>query len=332
MEGYKESRVMKEELSLEEIRLIKEAARRLDISAFKITGGEPTLRDDLVDIVRILKEDNSYVSITTNASLIHNHLPGLVDAGINHVNVSLHALNEASFQRITGSKMLRRVLSNLRLLRDYNVPVKINFVILRGLNEEDIPKIIDLAAELNAMVQFIELHPVGKAVKTFKEHYLPRWRVLELLEDRIVSIDYRLGLHNRPIIVLDNGVKIELVGPVGNFLFCAGCTRIRVTYDFKLLPCLNWEGPPIEIRPRLNKAASFNEKVSVIIEAIKEANKLRRPFVMYPLGAKIPVPRGKWRTMRLGLPKSDGRLVYTGKDAKKHLKLYLSEWGKYALF
>jgi len=228
--------------------------------------------------------------------------------------------------------MLRRVLSNLRLLRDYNVPVKINFVILRGLNEEDIPKIIDLAAELNAMVQFIELHPVGKAVKTFKEHYLPRWRVLELLEDRIVSIDYRLGLHNRPIIVLDNGVKVELVGPVGNFLFCAGCTRIRVTYDFKLLPCLNWEGPPIEIRPRLNKAASFNEKVSVIIEAIKEANKLRRPFVMYPLGAKIPVPRGKWRTMRLGLPKSDGRLVYTSKDAKKHLKLYLSEWGKYALF
>jgi len=323
---------MKEELSLEEIGLIKEAARRLGITAFKITGGEPTLRNDLVDIVRILKEDNSYVSITTNASLIHNHLPGLVDAGINHVNVSLHALNEASFQRITGSKMLRRVLDNLRLLRDYNIPVKINFVILRGLNEKDIPKIIDLAAELNAMVQFIELHPVGKAVKTFKEHYLPRWRVLELLEDHIVSIDYRLGLHNRPIIVLDNGVKVELVGPVGNFLFCAGCTRIRITYDFKLLPCLNWEGPPIEVRPRLNKAAGFDEKVSVIIEAIKEANKLRRPFVMYPLGAKIPVPRGKWKTMRLGLPKSDGRLVYTGKDAKKHLKRYISEWGKYALF
>ena len=332
MEGYRESRIKREELNLEEINIIKEASRQLGISAFKITGGEPTLRDDLVDIVRILKENKSYVSITTNASLIHKHLPGLVDAGINHVNVSLHALNEASFQRITGSKMLRRVLDNLKMLREYGVPVKINFVILRGLNENDIPRIIDLAAELNAVVQFIELHPVGKAVKTFKEHYLPRWRVLELLEDRIVSIDYRLGLHNRPIIVLDNGVKVELVGPVGNFLFCAGCTRIRITYDFKLLPCLNWEGPPIEVRPQLRKTPHFDEKVALVVKAIKEANRLRRPFVMYPLGAKIPIPRGKWRTMRLGLPKSDGRLVYTGRSAERHLKLYISEWGRYALF
>ncbi len=332
MEGYKESRIERLELNLDEIRLIKRAAEELGIRAFKLTGGEPTLRRDLADIVSILKQGGSYVSMTTNASLIHRHLPGIVDAGIDHINVSLHALDRGAFEKITGSKMLDRVLNNLRLLRDHGVPVKINFVILRGLNEKDIPRIIDLAAELDAMVQFIELHPVGKAVKTFKEHYLPRWRVLELLEDRIVSIDYRLGLHNRPIILLDNGVKVELVGPVGNFLFCAGCTRIRVTYDFKLIPCLNWEGPPIEVRPRLRGAKSFEDKVSIVVDAIREANRLRKPFVMYPLGAKIPVPRKRWRTLRLGLPKSDGRLVFIGKHGDYHLRKYLEEWGKYSIF
>ncbi|BEP17581.1 GTP 3',8-cyclase MoaA [Pyrofollis japonicus] len=331
MEGYKESHLREIELSLEEIELLKEAADRLDIKAFKITGGEPTLREDLVDIVRILKRNNAYVSLTTNASLLHKHLPGIADAGIDHINVSLHALDEERFRKITRSSLFRRVIENLKLLKDYNIPIKINFVILRGLNEQDIPKVIDLAADLNAMVQFIELHPVGKAIKTFKNHYLPRWRIVEMLENRIISIEYRLGLHNRPIITLDNGVRVELVGPVGNYLFCAGCTRIRVTYDFKLLPCLNWRGEPVEVRPRIANASTREEKVEKIIEAIREANSLRKPFVMYPLDAKLWKPGRKWKTMRLGLPKRDGRMMFTGKDGIKHLTKYLEEWGKYAL-
>lgn len=330
MEGYREQELEEKELRLDEIELIAEAARRLDIRAFKLTGGEPTLRRDLARIVSILKSrGKAYVSITTNGSLIHHHMPGLADAGVDHVNVSLHSLSASKFKAITGSNMLERVLSNLKLLHDYGIPVKINFVILRGLNENDITGVIDLAAKMGASVQFIELHPVGKAARRFNEHYLPRWRVLEKLEGRVVEIKYRIGLHNRPVLILDNGVKVELVGPVGNFIFCAGCTRIRVTYDFKLLPCLNWRGKPVEVRPRLQGLKGFEEKVEAVISAIKEANMLRAPYVLYPLGSKLVPPRRRWRTARIGLPKRGGSLHFTGPRSDQLLRKMLMEWGDY---
>ena len=327
MEGYHESKIAKEELTLEEIRLIKEASRRLGINVFKITGGEPTIRDDLPQIVSMLHEDGSYVSMTTNASLIHRHLPQLVDAGLGHVNVSLHAMSPNAFEKITGSRLFDRVVENLKLLRDYAIPVKINFVVLRGINENDIEKLIDFAATIGADVQFIELHPVGKGGHVFREHHLPRWRVLEKLDNRIVEIKYRVGLHNRPILILDNGVKVEIVGPVGNYLFCAACTRIRVTYDFKLLPCLNWRGKPVEVRPRLAGLHDFEEKVNAVIDALKEVNTLREPYVKFPIKAPFTIPPRRWSTARLGLPKRDGRLVFPGRRNLE--KAVLKEWGGY---
>ena len=329
MEGYHESRVAREELSLEEIEILHEAASGLGVKAYKITGGEPTVRDDLARIVEVLASDGSYVSMTTNASLLHRHLPRLVEAGLRHINVSLHALTPSAFRRITGANMLDRVLANLRLARDYGLPIKINFVVLKGLNEDDIEKVIELAAELGAMVQFIELHPVGRAAKRFHEHHLPRWRVLEKLDSRVVEIKYRVGLHNRPILLLDNGVRVEIVGPVGNYLFCAACTRVRVTYDFKLLPCLNWRGDPVPVRPRLAKASTREEKVEAVTEALREVNALREPYVKFPLKAPFTIPRRRWGTARLGLPKRDGSLRFTGPRARLHEEMAAKEWGGY---
>ncbi len=308
MEGYEENKLGMGELTLDEVKLIAEAGKRLGIKAYKITGGEPTLREDLVDIVRILKSYGSYVSITTNASLLHKHLEGLVEVGVDHVNISLHAISPHVFRVVTGTDLHKRTIENLYLARDYGIKLKINFVVLKEMNEEDISRVIDLASELDASVQFIELHPVGRAVKIYKKHRLPRWKVLEILEDRVVEIKYRIGLHNRPVLLLDNGVKVELVGPVGNFLFCAGCTRIRVTYDFKLIPCLNWRGPAVEVRPLLESARSFDEKIEVVIRAIKEANSMREPFVKYPAKPVSIVKPSRDEDLRIGIPKKDGRI------------------------
>jgi len=269
------------------------------------------------------------VSMTTNASLIDRHVKQLADAGLNHVNVSLHSLSENVFERITGRRMLARVLSNLKLIRDYGIPLKINFVLLKGLNEDDIPRLIELAAALNAKLQLIELHPVGKATRRFREHYLPRWRVLEKIEDRVVEIRYRVGLHNRPILILDNGVEVELVGPVGNCSFCAACTRIRVTYDFKLIPCLNWRGEPVAVRPLLKSVQTFQDKVGRVIEALKMANRLRKPYVLCPAKGKPFTVKRRWRIARLGLPKSSGELNITGHRAEHVAKLIAEEWGSY---
>jgi len=328
MEGYREG-IEKDELTLEEIEILREAARQLGINVFKITGGEPTLRKDLAEIVDTLHTGGGYVSMTTNASLLHRHLPRLAEAGLGHINVSLHALTEPAFAKITGSRLLPRVLENIRLARSYGIPVKINFVVLRGINETDIEKVIDFAAEVDASVQFIELHPVGKAGRVFREHHLPRWRVLEKLDRRIVEIRYRIGLHNRPILVLDNGVHVEIVGPVGNYLFCAACTRIRVTYDFKLIPCLNWRGKPIEVRPRLASAHTRTEKVNVVKNALREVNALREPYIKFPLKTPFTMPRRRWATARLGLPKSSGELLFTRTHGAGSPARVLKEWGDY---
>ena len=329
MEGYKQGYKIEDEVSLEEVELLARAAKKIGVEAFKITGGEPTIRTDLVDIVKILRSYGFYVSLTTNASLLHNHMPGLVEAGIGHVNVSLHSLSEAVFEKITGRRMLGQVVQNIRLLREYGIPVKINFVILKGLNENDIVKLIDFAASVDATVQVIELHPVGKAVKKFRDFYLPRWHILEKLEDRVVEIKYRVGLHNRPILILDNGVRVELVGPVGNYTFCAACTRMRITYDLKLIPCLNWRGEPVDIRKRLIDAQTPEEKVEKIIEALREANMLRRPSVLFPRSGKQFTVKRKWYIARLGIPRRDGSLSITGPRREKILALLLKEWGKY---
>jgi cyclic pyranopterin phosphate synthase len=329
MEGYREGYNPKNEINLEELEVLALAARKLEIKAFKITGGEPTVRDDLPAIVKLLKSYKFYVSMTTNASLLDRHIEGLAEAGLDHVNVSLHSLSDSVFEKITGRRMLQRVLANLKLVRDYGIPLKINFVLLKGLNENDIPKLVDLAASLGAKLQLIELHPVGRAVTRFKEHYLPRWRVLEKIEDRVVEIKYRVGLHNRPILILDNGVEVELVGPVGNCSFCAACTRVRVTYDFKLIPCLNWREEPVAVRPMLKNARNLHEKVDIVIQALRQVNRLRRPYVLCPVKGKPFTVKKTWRIARLGLPKSSGELNITGRRAQHVLKLLVEEWGSY---
>lgn len=329
MEGYTGPTNSSNDLTLEEIELIMEASRILGIEAFKITGGEPTLRNDLPEIVAKLRSIGAYVSMTTNASLLHKHVSKLAEYGLGHINVSLHSMDPLRFRFITKSNLYDRVIANIRLAREYDIPVKINYVVLKDTSRDDVERLIKFASEVGAHVQFIELHPVGKAVTVFEQYHLPGWRILELISDRIVEIKYRLGLHNRPILVLDNGVVVEIVGPVGNHLFCAGCTRIRVTYDFKLIPCLNWKGPLIDVRSRLEKVRDREEKIKIVVDAIREANSLRRPSVLWPLkGPPIDLPK-RSKPIRLGLPKRSGELNFGSSSQDKYINAIIKSWGGY---
>ncbi len=330
MEGYREG-VERDELSLREVELLAEAGERAGIKSYKVTGGEPTLRNDLGEIVSTLASHGAYVSLTTNASLLDRHLDRLAEAGIGHINISLHSLRPNRFKAITGYSGFDRVYRNT-LEAAKLVPVKINVVVLRGLNEDEVEDFVELAARLNAKLQFIELHPVGKARRgeVFQNHYLPWFTVLSRLRDRVERIEYRYGLHNRPLLVLDNGVRVELVGPVGNPLFCAACTRIRVSYDFKLIPCLNWRGEPVDVRRMVVESEKRGENpVDAVLEALRMVVDQREPYYkcQYSPRGGVVAFRRPWRTARLGMPKKGGRLVFTGPRADKHLSLYLEEWG-----
>ncbi len=324
-EGY-EARGGGREIGVDEVAVVAEAASRIGVNDYKLTGGEPLLRRDIVELVEAIMEHGGRprVSITTNGSLLAGVAARLAEGGVDHVNVSLHAMSPELYRRITGVDALDRVVEGVREAWSHGLRVKVNFVLLRGVNEDELLKVLDFAERYCYRLQVIELYPVGRAVRGFEEYYLPGTYVYRVLEGRVDRVRYRLGLHTRPILILDDGFEVEVVLPVKNAAFCARCSRARVTWDAKLTPCLNWSGEYIDLRREWRGCTGFEERVEKTVEAFKRLLALRRPYTLYTRGdGYIPV---KPRTLRLGLPKRDGTLLFTGPSGAQHLERLLEEW------
>jgi len=324
-EGY-DARGGAEEVSVEEVSAIAAAGRRVGVYDYKLTGGEPLLRRDIVDIVKAVMEygGRPRVSITTNGSLLAGLAGRLAEAGVDHVNVSLHALEPGLYRRITGVDMLDRVVEGVRRAWEHGLRVKANFVLLRGVNEGQLIPVLEFAERYCYRLQVIELYPVGRAASGFTEYHLPGTYVYSVLRDRVRRVRYRLGLHTRPILVLDDGFEVEVVLPVKNAAFCARCSRARVTWDAKLVPCLNWSGEYVDLRELWRGCRGFEEMVDAVVEGFRRLMRLRKPYTLYTRSdGYIPV---RPRTLRLGLPKRDGTLLFTGARGREHLERLLEEW------
>ncbi len=300
--------------------LFSEAARRIGIKSYKLTGGEPLVRHDILDVVKALYEGNpdAEISITTNGYFLARYASKLAEYGVKRVNVSLHSLNPATFEKITGVDGLENVLKGLEAARDAGLAIKINFVALRGLNTDEIGSMLELARRLDAKLQIIELHPVGEARHVFGEYHVPYKDVLALLLPHARRIKYRSDLHHRAIIETWEGVEVEVVGPVGNPVFCAGCTRVRVSPWGELTPCLNRGDIRVDALSYARRARSWEEAIEAIISAFRIVNQLREPYFKYRLDTP-PVPR-RLRSYRIYVPKR-----YGGIDPRIEKKL-LMEW------
>lgn len=260
------------------IGLFAEAAVSLGIRYFKLTGGEPLLRRDLDEAIASIKRWRGVeVSIVTNGYYLADRLGGLVEAGLDRLNVSLASLRPDSYRAITGVDGLSRVLQGLRLCRDYGVPVKLNVVVLRGLNEGEVPSIIEYASGMGFDVSLIELIPLGVSREAYARHHLKLNRYAGELERMGASRVLR-SFQNRPVYVLPSGTRVELVMGYGSPDFCMGCTRIRLTHDAKLKPCLYRNDNLVDVAPLLGGSLPHDEAVRRLREAIMEANRRRRPY------------------------------------------------------
>ena len=261
--------------------IVARAARLLGIDSFKITGGEPLIRRDIVEIVRFISENapGSDISMTTNGYLLSRLAPGLAEAGLRRVNISIHSLDEERYRFITGVKGLSMALRGLEAARDQGFKLKVNMVVLKGVNEDEIFSVAELAYKNDAILQLIELHPVGLGAKFFTKYFYP----LSLVEKKLLDMGARVerrSLHNRPIYILPGGVRIEIVRPHANPIFCAGCSRVRLSATGHLTPCLNWKGHRIHLLPRIRAARSEEEAVMEAAKALLEVNFLRKPYYM----------------------------------------------------
>lgn len=237
----------KEILSKEELMLICTQAVKLGITNFKITGGEPLLRKDVVDIVNGIKaiEGVESVTLTTNGILLSEKLEELVAAGLDAVNVSLDTLDREKFQRITKTDCLDKVTKAVERSSKL-LPTKINVVLLRGINEEEYPGFVLFGMKHHVDIRFIELMPLGEGKN---EGMVNNETILACLK-RIYPAMKKAENKNRnrtprngPAVYYHiPGVPCE-IGFISamNHKFCDSCNRIRLTAKGTLKGCLCFE-------------------------------------------------------------------------------------------
>jgi cyclic pyranopterin phosphate synthase len=226
-------------MTAEEIGKIVRTATELDIRKIKLTGGEPLLRDDIIDIVRMVAEAGAEdISLTTNGVFLAGLAENLIRAGLKRVNISLDSLNAETYERITGEPVLREVLRGIDAAIDAGLsPVKLNMVVLRGLNEGEIDEMIEFSMRHNSVLQLIELLQTPKIAEIYEEFHIALDGIEESLKRRALRVDKRLLMQARRKYILDGG-EVEVVNPMHNSEFCAHCTRLRLTPDGFLKPCL----------------------------------------------------------------------------------------------
>jgi cyclic pyranopterin phosphate synthase len=258
----------------QEIERITQVASKVGITKLKITGGEPLLRKDIVEIVKRASRYMTDVSMTTNGVLLKMYASDLKEAGLHRVNVSFDAMDPATFQRITKKDAFHEVTEGVRKAISAGLsPVKLNMVILKGYNEMDIFKGIEFASEVGAILQLIEFETPKEEVEgdLFREHHFDLIPTEEHLDKKALEVRER-NMHRRKKYIVpseNNGnAEVEVVRAMHNSQFCENCTRLRVTSSGELKPCLLSNGHHIDILGPIRRGAPDDELIDLFENAI----------------------------------------------------------------
>ena len=260
------SYVKKDFLSADDVLKTAQAGRELGIKKIRLTGGEPLLREDICEIVKGISETGiKEIYLTTNGTLLKDKAEKLKQAGLSGVNVSLDTLNENIFSQITRGGKISTVLEGIEEAQRNGLKVKINSVIIKGINEESIYPLGELTRKRDLDVRFIELMPVGQGKKFTGVSNEDIYKLLEkkfqfdeeYFEIKGVSKYYKLK----------NSIgKIGFISPINN-CFCDTCNKIRVMLDGSIKRCLNINSHE-NIKKYLNEGADKETLKKVLIKEI----------------------------------------------------------------
>ena len=262
------------EMTPEEIGSLVEVASELGVTKVKVTGGEPLMRRDIVDVTRLLSAHMREVSMTTNAILLPEKARPLRDAGLSRVNISLHSLKRESVERIAGVDCLEKVRAGIEAADEAGLkPIKLNFVVMKGLNSDEIPEMLRLSADTGAILQLIEYQRLERGVERWGDLYYdltPLERMWDVEAVKIVEQE----MHRRKRYTLADGATVEIVRPIHNTVFCNNCNRLRLASDGRLKPCLMRSDNLVPAVQLLRMGAS-KEK---LVGAFRRATSLRAPY------------------------------------------------------
>jgi cyclic pyranopterin phosphate synthase len=275
-----------EEMTVDEIVRIAKIAVNLGISRIKLTGGEPLMRKDLCEIIRGIAETSGLkdLSLTTNGALLGFQALELRTCGLRRVNISLPTLNADIYNKLTDGRIENALEGVKAAVAAGLYPVKLNMVILNGVNVGSVPEMMEFARRTGTILQLIELDPVNVNDAYFSLYHQFLDSQEEMLSQKAVKVETRRFMHNRRIYHLPD-VTVEVVHPTENREFCAHCTRLRVTSDGKLKTCLMRNDNLIDILKPMRKGAS-DERIEKLF---LRANQIRKP---YNIGAKSFLSNG----------------------------------------
>jgi len=281
-EGYHGWEQKPDHLTADEIVRVVRVAAGMGFRKFRLTGGEPLVRRDLLEIVGRMAAipGVEHLGLSSNGTRLGSLARPLREAGLATVNVSLDALDPAIYQRVTGGD-LNLVLAGIRAAVAAGFQqVKLNCVLMRGVNETELWPLTLFAAEHGLPLRLIELMPVTSTEVLTERNFMAVGEAMQILKQKdelIPQPDWRLGFGPAKYYHLKHtGARVGFIGAMTNLHFCESCNKMRLTADGKVRPCLGDHGE-IDLRDAL-RHTSEDEPIRNLLALALQRKPLEHQF------------------------------------------------------
>jgi cyclic pyranopterin phosphate synthase len=277
-------------LTFEELTRLSRVFASLGVKHIRLTGGEPLMRKDLHVLVKQISGVPGIqdIAMTTNGYFLAEQAPDLVKAGLHRINVSLDSLDPVKFTEMTRRDHFHRVWEGIEAVDRLGIrPIKLNVVLIRGMNEDEIPKFADLARSRSFVIRFIEFMPIGSDDGWSPEKVVTGKEIIAGMEKavgkRLKPVEMR-GAQPADRFVFEDGIgEIGLISSVSE-PFCSDCNRVRLTSDGKLRTCL-FSLAETDLKSLLRSDADDEAIRTAIVEAVwkkEEGHLINRPGFVRP--------------------------------------------------
>ena len=276
-------------LSYEEILRLVHIFARLGVHKIRLTGGEPLMRKDLHLLIEMLTRvpGISDIALTTNGYFLREQASALVRAGLTRINVSMDSLDPQKFSQMVRRSYLQNVWEGIEAVTNLGIrPIKVNVVLIRGVNDNEVEDFALLARSKPFIIRFIEFMPLGAHDGWTFEQVVPTREIIERINGtghRLVPVEYH-GTQPADRYKFEDGIgEIGFISSVSE-PFCSSCNRVRITSDGKLRTCL-FSLHETDLRTLVREGAKDDEIEKRILDAVwkkEEGHLINRPGFVRP--------------------------------------------------
>lgn len=265
------------EMTPDEIYRVAKVAADIGVQKIRLSGGEPLIRNDIIEIVeKIASIGFKDIALTTNGTLLGKYAEQLKAVGLNRVNVSFDTLNSETYRFITKRDYIKNAKDGIKKAAEVDLyPVKVNMVVMKGINHHEIWDMFQFCKENNAILQLIELLKTDNCPENgfYEQYHYNMDGVEEELTKIADDVKTRHFMQDRKKYFVEGG-EIEVVKPMDNTQFCKNCTRLRITPEGKIKPCLLRNDNLVDLLQPMRQGYSDNELKELFLKAIAD----REPF------------------------------------------------------